>query len=574
MKRKKLLIGGLLFLLCLCITPVYAANDIKYETVKTPKVERISGLKGSFYYDRSSIGNKELITTTDPKKIELDEKDWNYSEESDFDETTETDHYYYYDTNYNFHYSIDGKNYKSKSLNSILKEKLNMSTDKYHRFEIDTTYPFKDAFYIFVTETIYTSNIDEYGYDEPKITYNGYILKTTDGVNYTLIKAPDYHYVDMKILRYNDTFILAGTLDYYYSEGEKSVTYNYYTSDNLINWTKREINHKFTSYEPGVIQPSTIVSSGVIFGITDYWGSSTGEMITNDFKNYKVFDETAITAPNSDFTYIGCEWGSTESYCGDIKDEQKYIWKSVPGIRHWDSSDNNNTVRLKMAYSMLKPPQASRTRGIDFYITNPVGNKYEHLYGTNMDWDWYHYNYDSDPQKSAYFFLFLTAEDGTTKLIHSKNYLTKQFQEYNINISAEYMSSTYKINNKRFFIYNNEYLMILDSDLKSFKRVKLPEKASSLYFSDDGKYVIFPSVNGFMKMSLNDIYNAETINYTPGDINQDEKIDLTDVLMSLKMYFNDNSSMTENQKLAADLNGDGKVDLTDILMLLKAYFNK
>ena len=57
---------------------------------------------------------------------------------------------------------------------------------------------------------------------------------------------------------------------------------------------------------------------------------------------------------------------------------------------------------------------------------------------------------------------------------------------------------------------------------------------------------------------------------TIGDINQDEKIDVTDLLM-LKRHLvagsRENWKLTGDNLLAADMNEDGNIDITDMLML-------
>ncbi len=54
-----------------------------------------------------------------------------------------------------------------------------------------------------------------------------------------------------------------------------------------------------------------------------------------------------------------------------------------------------------------------------------------------------------------------------------------------------------------------------------------------------------------------------------GDLNGDGEIGLTDVLMLLKVYFN---NQTNQYTEVSDMNNDRKIDLTDVLILLKVYF--
>ncbi len=62
-------------------------------------------------------------------------------------------------------------------------------------------------------------------------------------------------------------------------------------------------------------------------------------------------------------------------------------------------------------------------------------------------------------------------------------------------------------------------------------------------------------------------------NYLKGDLNKNGKIDLTDILLLIKLYFNKIQS-NDYYKMAGDMNTNGRYDLTDILLLIKTYFGK
>lgn len=61
-------------------------------------------------------------------------------------------------------------------------------------------------------------------------------------------------------------------------------------------------------------------------------------------------------------------------------------------------------------------------------------------------------------------------------------------------------------------------------------------------------------------------------NNNKGDLDSNNKIDLADVLIELKIFF---GSVVPNdeQKIIGDMNDDGNITLVDVLMLLKLYFN-
>jgi len=71
-------------------------------------------------------------------------------------------------------------------------------------------------------------------------------------------------------------------------------------------------------------------------------------------------------------------------------------------------------------------------------------------------------------------------------------------------------------------------------------------------------------------ISLNDIIAEE--NTSPGDINSDGKVDLTD-LSELSLAIIGDRTLTEKQIEAADINENGEADLPD-LARLKQYLSK
>ncbi len=61
--------------------------------------------------------------------------------------------------------------------------------------------------------------------------------------------------------------------------------------------------------------------------------------------------------------------------------------------------------------------------------------------------------------------------------------------------------------------------------------------------------------------------------YKKGDMNKNGIIDLTDILILLKLYFNKTDTTNGYYMQAGDMNNNNKIDLTDVLILLKTYFN-
>ncbi len=55
----------------------------------------------------------------------------------------------------------------------------------------------------------------------------------------------------------------------------------------------------------------------------------------------------------------------------------------------------------------------------------------------------------------------------------------------------------------------------------------------------------------------------------PGDMNKNGKIDLSDIIILLKIYLNGNA--TDEEKIIGDMDHDENIGLKDIIMLLKDY---
>ena len=56
------------------------------------------------------------------------------------------------------------------------------------------------------------------------------------------------------------------------------------------------------------------------------------------------------------------------------------------------------------------------------------------------------------------------------------------------------------------------------------------------------------------------------MNYLPGDVNGDNKVDLSDAIMVT--YYSLHEVPSNFNTAAADMNGDGKVDLSDAIIII------
>lgn len=117
------------------------------------------------------------------------------------------------------------------------------------------------------------------------------------------------------------------------------------------------------------------------------------------------------------------------------------------------------------------------------------------------------------------------------------------------------------------------YYMVIDSngDVVIPKTILKDTKMSGLehYIYKDG-YVYWTTTEKSSKIvTINKLNVSE--NDLKGDLNNNRELDLTDVLLGIKIYFG-SIEANEYQKNVGDMNDDDKIDLTDILLLLKSYF--
>ncbi len=68
-----------------------------------------------------------------------------------------------------------------------------------------------------------------------------------------------------------------------------------------------------------------------------------------------------------------------------------------------------------------------------------------------------------------------------------------------------------------------------------------------------------------------DLDNFVTDNYQCGDINGNNKIDMTDYILLKRAYFG-TYKFNETQNIAGDINKNNKIDMTDYILLKRAYF--
>ena len=94
--------------------------------------------------------------------------------------------------------------------------------------------------------------------------------------------------------------------------------------------------------------------------------------------------------------------------------------------------------------------------------------------------------------------------------------------------------------------------------------------------TENGKYVVYVK-DALGNVSNREIVVSEIETYIKADINNDGKIDVTDLIILKRHIIAPNGSnwvLTGIKLLAADINGDGKVDVTDLYQLKRKVLNK
>lgn len=87
----------------------------------------------------------------------------------------------------------------------------------------------------------------------------------------------------------------------------------------------------------------------------------------------------------------------------------------------------------------------------------------------------------------------------------------------------------------------------------------------------EGKYKVmlgYYDTNGTFKKATSNLFGAGVV---VGDINSDEKINLTDATIVVKHYTKANVLTDESALVAADANDDSKINLTDATCIVKYY---
>ena len=114
---------------------------------------------------------------------------------------------------------------------------------------------------------------------------------------------------------------------------------------------------------------------------------------------------------------------------------------------------------------------------------------------------------------------------------------------------------------------NKESIFLdIDSDTITIHGEEIGESMISIYAYDVSTYDSIDLSGKEYKIKV-------TVKYLDGDINHNNKIDLSDINQLLKWYIN-NDNLSEEDKKVGDINGNNRIDLNDVVLLLKIYLGK
>ena len=96
--------------------------------------------------------------------------------------------------------------------------------------------------------------------------------------------------------------------------------------------------------------------------------------------------------------------------------------------------------------------------------------------------------------------------------------------------------------------------------------------AGGVEIDEDG-YPVTDTAKVYLKSNFDELKVSGEDEYTLGDVNQDEKINIQDVRLALQSSLS-KVQLSEEQKLVADVNKDGDINIRDVRLILQYSLNK
>ncbi len=176
----------------------------------------------------------------------------------------------------------------------------------------------------------------------------------------------------------------------------------------------------------------------------------------------------------------------------------------------------------------------------------------------------------------------LKANKGGTYHISLKNYAIYNYMGEIINVSN--VETVININKKEASKPIKPVLEKVAGNTIVIKKVNGYEYSlDGLHYQDsnifnglkkDSEYVIYQRIketDDTYRSVKSEGLSVRTSNVMLGDLNGNGKIDLSDVLMVLKLYFG-KIKMNNDYLKTGDINNNGKIDLADVITILKNHF--
>ena len=304
------------------------------------------------------------------------------------------------------------------------------------------------------------------------------IIKVSNG-EYTLVTIPDIddNYYELGIYKYKNDYVYAG----YKSIDENQTTYKYYITKNLETWVEKTIDLSLFTNSPKVVGLLTIHSSGLGFiGTTDNT-NETEILLTADYTNYTIVDESSIvTGENIEI----------------IREEIKSEDLSYSMIVSYGKNNETDTFGNNI-YS-----------GFDVYLSEIYPNDYKNVISykeniKNMKW---YFSWSEDETIESPIVIFTDRIDDSVIYVF-EDYRDEEYIEYSTTIEAGKITElTRNSFNGSFILYDNKYLIYSDNNFETALVTELPGEYTNILIDPMQNVVLLNDTESIV-ITLQDIFN-------------------------------------------------------------------
>lgn len=403
-------------------------------------------------------------------------------------------------TIYNLYSSTDRINYSSKNITEILKG----LTDVDEGTKVIPTLMYGIDLNVYITCDIV---------DENNNVTNS-IIKINNG-EYSLVTMPDIeqNYYEFGIYKYDNNYVYAG----YKVIDENQTIYTYYTTKDFETWTEKQIDLNLFKEKPEVVGILAIHSTGISF-VGSLEGKNNGILITEDYENYTVVDESYINSENDAMGYQNIRLIREE-----VKDENLDYSMIIAYDTIAEVNDNGENV-----YS-----------GFTIYLSEVYPNEYSKIIECKEKWKSIqgYYSWSPEDTVSSPIMVFVD-ETEDSYLYLFEDYRDETYTKYETEIKSEKIKGILRNDKLRnFILYDNKYLICSNTNFKTAYRTELPGEFTDMCFDAVGG-VIFVSDTQSILVKTKDISEIEStkvnienclisgfsrnVYYTGEEIKQDE----------------------------------------------------